>query len=122
MSKAQRENINVKFGVNIGERIFAQMYPDAIHTAYNCTGYDFIWNYKLVDIKASSQHKSGGWNFQINKNQIAHYFCLMAFDNPVEHNLEKMYMVPAAQINDKVSISITDGTKYKYKKYEVDIK
>ncbi len=72
-------------GVHIAERILSKIFENVQRMPYNNIGYDFICKkgYK-IDVKCGclTQENNGHvWYFRIEKNTIADYFLILAFDS-----------------------------------------
>jgi hypothetical protein len=61
------------------------------------------------------------WQFIIKKNPIAEYFLCLAFDNRDDLNPEHVWLIPASDVNDRVSISISETTLAKWDQYKLDV-
>lgn len=96
-------------GIYIAERVLSKIFKEVKCMPIHNRGYDFICNkgYK-VDVK-SATISTDGWRFTIDRNSIADYFILLAFDN--RENLNPMHLwlikgnetVKAKKLHKKVS-------------------
>lgn len=97
-------------GVYIAERILFNIFGGLKRMPYTNHGYDFICNkgYK-IEVKSgclrfNRQHINiyQQWNFHINKNNVADYFLLLAFDNREDLNPLHVWMIHKEdKINNK---------------------
>lgn len=110
-------------GVVVGERLCKHLFKDVEVMPYGHSGFDLICNRgKKIDVKtACLLGKRNQWQFTINKNTIADYFILVAFDNRTDLNPLHMWMIPGEEINDKTGISVSKNTIHKWKQWERDI-
>jgi len=114
-------------GVHIAERVLSHYFEDITRMPYGNVGYDFICKkgYK-IDAKSSclgetkDKVRSPRWTFAINKNTIADYFILLAFDNRDNLEPQHVWLVPGEKINNRVLIGIANTPKVieKWKIYE----
>jgi len=113
-------------GVHIAERVLSHIFKDVERMPNGNPGYDFICGrgYK-IDVKSSCRYHSGNiadrWKFNIKKNQIADYFLCLTFDNRELLNPEYVWLVPAVEINDHETISISESCVDKWEEYKHDI-
>ena len=79
---SENKDCSVYLGIHVAERILAHVFKkeNVERMPYGHKGYDFICGKgKKVDVKSSSFHSyMNGWLFQINNNEIAEYFLLLA--------------------------------------------
>ena len=113
-------------GVYVAEQVLSHVFKNVEQMLINTPGYDFICGkgYK-VDVKSSCRSSCGTfadrWIFHIDKNQIADYFLMAAFDNRNDLNPEHIWLIPSGEINDHVSISVSESTLHKWEQYEIGI-
>ena len=86
-------------------------------------GYGYLsGNGDKIDIKSSCRRhpKLGNdyWSFKIDKNEIADYFLLLAFDSPDNFNSEHIWLVPGSKIGNKSIISIPVTRIHWWEEYE----
>lgn len=113
-------------GVHVAERVLSHIFKNVQKMPYGNPGFDFRCSRDyLVDVKASCRrhHKTGAdnWIFQVKKNQTADYFLCLAFDNRDSLNPEHIWLIPAAEINDRIGIGISETRTDKWDKYALDI-
>ena len=82
MPMSENKDCAQYLGIHIAERVLAHIFKkeNVERKPYGHKGYDFICGKgKKVDVKSSSFHSyMNGWLFQINNNEIAEYFLLLA--------------------------------------------
>lgn len=111
-------------GVYVAERILSHYFEDITRMPYGHIGYDFICKkgYK-IDVKSGclgvqkNIKKSPRWTFAINKNTIADYFLILAFDNRTDLNPQHIWLIPGEKINHRILIGIAN-VDYVLKKWE----
>lgn len=114
-------------GEHVAERVLRHVFKDVVQMPANNHGFDFICNHgKRIDAKSSCIHIEGGnrrirWQFHINKNTIADYFVLLAFDNRNDVNPLHVWMFPGHVVNKQTTISISESTIDKWDEYRLDI-
>lgn len=113
-------------GVHVAERVLSQVFKNVERMLINNHGYDFICGKgHKIDVKSSCRSSCGAfadrWIFHIDKNQIADYFLLLAFDNRDDLNPEHIWIIPAGEINDHISISVSETRTDKWNEYRLDI-
>lgn len=113
-------------GVHIAEQVLSKVFKDVEIMPPNNPGYDFICNKgKKIDVKSACIGKNNThkrqWSFYINKNKIADYFLCIAFNNREDLNPLHIWLMPAKNINDHKSISISESTILKWTKYTLNI-
>lgn len=123
---SENRECSLFLGVHVAERVLHHMFKNVVQMPINNPGYDFICgNGYLVDVKAACrniQHKkSPRWTFRIQKNTVAEYFVLLAFDNRDDLEPLHIWMIPGIDINDHVGIGISESTIYKWDEYRLDV-
>ena len=113
-------------GVYVAERVLSHVFKNVERMPMNNPGFDFICvGGHKIDVKSMCRfvHENWAdrWVFHINKNQIAEYFLMLAFDNRESLNPEHIWLIPADKINDHVSISISESTLSKWDEYALDV-
>lgn len=113
-------------GVHIAEDVLQNVFRNVERMPYGNPGYDFICgNGYLIDSKASCERSQDGrhtsWQFRINKNTIADFFVLLAFDDRDNTNPLHVWMLPGHVVNNQISISISESTIDKWDEYRLDI-
>jgi hypothetical protein len=88
----------------------------------NNPGYDFVCNrgYR-VDVKSACLGIRGRWTFNINRNKIADYFLMLAFDNRADLNPKYMWLIPGDVVSNKVGIDVAATTLTKWREYELPL-
>lgn len=113
-------------GVYVAERALSHVFEHVERMPYGNPGYDFICGggYR-IDVKSScrrvSEKQANRWMFNIKKNKIAEYFLCLAFDNRESLNPEHIWLIPAADVNDCITVSISEITLAKWDEYKLDI-
>jgi hypothetical protein len=112
-------------GVHIAEHALSNFFEDITRMPTGNPGYDFICkNGFKIDVKSSCirtpVHHSPRWTFTIDKNQLADYFLLLAFDSRESLTPMHVWLVPGKAINQNVTLTITNllFTMDKWNKYE----
>lgn len=113
-------------GVHIAEEVLQNVFRNVERMAYGNPGYDFVCGEGyLIDCKSSCKRTQNGrnnlWQFNINKNMVAGYFVLLAFDNRTDINPLHIWMIPGHVINNRGSVSISESTIDKWNEYRLDI-
>jgi len=107
-------------GVYVAERVLAHVFKNVSRMPKNNPGFDFICGggYK-IDVKSATRGKNhpNMWVFGINKNTMADYFLLIAFDNRSDLNPEHIWLVPGNKINNRRTTSISESTLAKWEDY-----
>ena len=114
-------------GVVIGERLCRHLFKDVEVMPMHNPGYDIVCGKGFkIDVKTSSTRYNDGkyphWGFDINKNKIADFFILVAFDNRADLNPLHLWMIPGHEINKDANKSISPSTLYKWSKWKRDVK
>jgi hypothetical protein len=122
----KNKDCSLFLGVHVAEELLCRMFKDVIRMPHNNPGYDFICNNGyLIDSKASCKlirnNRSDSWKFSIKKNTTADYFVLLAFDNRDDLTPMHIWMIPGEEVNDSISISISESTIDKWDKYHLTI-
>ena len=122
-TRPTNKNSTQYLGIICAEQILDKVFKNAQRMPTNNSGFDFICNNGyLVDSKSACKHKrDNNWNFHINKNKIADYFALLAFDNRDNTNPLHFWLIPGNIINNQIGISISESTISKWDKYRQDI-
>lgn len=115
-------------GVYISERIIPALFDNTIWMGIENIGYDFIVNNNCkLDVKSSCVC-ANAWHYLINKNKIANYFLMFAFDNRIDLNILHIWFVKVnnlsrrgREFNDLLGLTITNTVKVLkwYEKYEL---
>ena len=109
-------------GVHITEGLLRNIFKDVVMMPYGNPGYDFICNRdKLIDSKSSCLGKNGRWLFNINRNVIADFFVLVAFDNRDDLNVLHVWMIPGSVVNHLTNATIRPSTIHKWDQYKLDV-
>ena len=120
---------NSFLGVYVAENVLSRIFKNVEKMPYGNPGFDFICNkgYK-IDVKSSTlrdnSNRTPRWGFTINKNKIADYFLLLAFNDRKNLVPKHIWLVPGKEINNKVDVSITNKLEFleKWKQYELEDK
>lgn len=113
-------------GVYVAERVLSHVFKHVERMPTNNPGFDFICGGgHRIDVKSSCRHVhehwADQWVFTINKNPIAEYFLCLAFDNRESLNPEHVWIIPAADVNDRVGVGISETTLGKWDEYALDV-
>lgn len=116
-------------GVAVNECLIKHLYPDAVMTGYGFPGYDFECNRgKKVNAKGSTAHNRESkksntvfWVFGIRNNKLCDHFLCVAYDNVKSPTPLHIWMIPASEVNDNGSISISASTIHKWDEWKIDI-
>lgn len=123
-------------GIHVTEKLLLKRFKNTKAMSNNNEGFDFVCNknYK-IDAKASVLRFeknlpdfNGCFEFNINKNQIADYFCCVAYDDRENLNVINAWLIPKNAISKKgkmicelMKLSIAKNQMDFWKKYEMDI-
>lgn len=111
-------------GVHVAERVLASVFDNVVRMDFNNTGYDFICGkgYK-IDVKSSTRttNQPNTWVFGINRNKVADYFLILAFDNRDDLNPLHVWLIPSGVLNHLTCTSISDSTLKKWSGWEKPI-
>lgn len=125
-SFAESKNCTLYLGVHIAEGILKNVFKQVVLMPFGNPGYDFICNKGLkIDVKSACIHyrrEKEYWCFAINKNKIADYFLLLAFDNRQELKPLHLWLVPGNKLNTmgQLQVSKSRGIK-RWIEYEQSI-
>ena len=124
-SMGENKDCTSYLGCYINERILKHVMPNAILMDSNNPGYDLVCGKGyLVDAKASALHYSKyqtpRWDFCIKKNEIPDYFLLTAYSDRESLEIIHMWLIPAKEINDKVTVLISISSVHKWDQYKID--
>ena len=109
-------------GIHIAEQVLSKVFKDVKVMPHGNPGYDFICNHgKKIDVKSATIRNSSSWNFGINKNIIADYFLLLAFDNRNNLNPLYLWLIPSKILNKLTGTSISISTIIKWDEYKLDV-
>lgn len=113
-------------GVHVAERVLSKIFKDVQKMPMNHSGYDFICNRgKRIDVKSSTIHtvakQSDCWIFRIERNRIADYFLLIAFDNRDDLTPQHIWLMPGNAVNDRIAIGVSVTTIDKWDEYRIPI-
>ena len=114
-------------GIVIGERLIRHLFKDVQIMPHGNPKFDFICNKGMkIDVKTSTTHfnknKYPFWSFTIDRNKVADFFILVAFDNRTDLNPLHLWMIPGRKINEDTSKSIALSRIHKWDKWKKDIK
>ncbi len=97
---AEAKDCGAYLGIYIAEKIIERIFrKGAQRMPINNPGYDFLCPKKCkIDVKSSVLRLNMGettpfWAFIINKNKIADYFLLLGFDNRVNLEPKKIWLI-----------------------------
>jgi len=110
-------------GVAVAERLVRHLFDNIVRMPYGNPGFDFICNQnKKIDVKSAciiiNNKKNSRWSFKIDKNQIADYFLLLAFDNRDDLNPLHQWLIPGKVLNHLINTGISPSTIQKWDKYK----
>lgn len=121
-------------GVHIAERVLSHVFEDIKRMPLHNHGYDFICKKgHKIEVKSGCIRKGKHliyWQFNINKNAIADYFLLLAFDNRTDLNPMHIWLIKGTDIvgiiekselnkHNIFHLSNKDKSILSYKKYEL---
>ncbi len=111
-----------------GEEVLCKVFENVERMPITHPNYDFICNKNFkIDVKTTCLSVNNNWMFNINKNKIADYFLLLAFDNRDDLNPQHIWLIKGTEVirtrplnNRKIS-AIKNISKYlkHYEKYEL---
>lgn len=109
-------------GIVVAEQLLIRIFKNVQVMHQGHSGFDFICGegYR-IDSKSAATGDKGYWLFNIERNEIADYFILMAFDNRRDLNIEHIWLIPGKAINNRKSVQISKSTLPKWSKYEQPI-
>ena len=92
-------------GIAIAERLAMHLFKDVVRMPNGNPGFDFICaKDKKIDVKSACTSLNNGkypnWAFCINRNKIADYFLLLAFNSRAD--LEPLYQWMMGQVNSVI--------------------
>ncbi len=93
-------------GIHVAERLLPKIY-EYVTRMPNCNeGYDFICGKGFkIDVKSSClQRKRNCWHFSIEKNKIADYFLMIAFDDRTNLNPLHIWLIKGTEIINNNSV------------------
>ena len=107
-------------GVHVAEKVLSLVFTNVERMPLKNHGYDFICGkgYKIEVKSACLKADSPQWMFRINKNNVADYFALLAFDNRNSLNPLHFWLVPSVVLKDCNSLTISRRNILKFKEYE----
>lgn len=109
-------------GIHVAERVLSHVFKHVERMPTNNPGYDFkcIRGYK-IDVKSATHPKDKPtmWKFEINRNHIADYFLLVAFNNRVDLVPEHLWLIPGDVVNDHKAVGISQSTLTKWSNYRL---
>jgi hypothetical protein len=117
-------NIGAYLGVHIAERALSKFFDNIQKMPYGNPGFDFLCGKgKKIDVKSGClrlRGRSSYWIFDINRNTIADYFLVLAFNNRKNLEPQHVWLIPGKVINDHKTITITNTKKLldKWDRYE----
>ena len=120
---SENKECSCYLGMVVAERLFGHLFKDVVRMPWNNSGYDFICNRdKKIDVKSAcithSRKKYPCWQFHINKNKIADYFLLLAFDNRDDLEPQYQWLIPGRVLNHiKSHTTISPSTIDKWDEY-----
>lgn len=95
-------NSSYWLGIHVAERVLNNIFENVQEMPMCNQGYDFICKNRCkVDIKSSCIRKTKygyRWAFNIDKNTIADYFLLLAFDNRENLNPIHLWLIKGNEI------------------------
>ena len=91
LSMSENKECSMYLGVHIAERILPLLFKNVKKMPTGNPGYDFICDngYK-IESKSACLKDNNIWTFKINKNKVADYFFMIAFDD--RENLKVMHI------------------------------
>ena len=125
-SMSENRSCSSFLGVHVAEQVLSLVFKHVQRMPNNNPGFDFICKHGYkIDVKSSCRRqyewRSDQWMFSINRNCIADYFLLLAFDNREDLNPEHVWLIPGCDINDHINVGISETTLAKWDEYKLDI-
>jgi len=131
-SMSENKECPTYLGIHLSERLLAKIWNNerVIRMPNGNRGYDFICGKGFkVDVKSrcfNDSETKDFWIFQINRNKIADYFLLLAFDNREDLNPLHIWLIKGDEIinngklNDKTGLRIQNSINIlqRFNKYE----
>lgn len=112
-------------GVVVAERLVKHLFKEVVPMPQGNPGYDFICaKDKKIDVKSACLMGKGNsfhWRYGINKNKIADYFLLLAFNNREDLEPIHQWLIPGKILNHLKGATISLSTTDRWKKYEQPI-
>lgn len=126
LSMYENKSCSVYLGIVIAERLCRHLFKDVEMMPNGFPGYDIICNKgKKINVKSATvtfnHGKNPQWAFTINRNTIADFFILVAFDNRSDLNPLYLWMIPGKEINEDTSKSIALSRIHKWDKWKRSI-
>ena len=126
LSMSENKKCAAYLGIAVAERLIIHIFNDVKVMSYGNPGYDFICaNDKKIDVKSGclllNHGKLSRWNFNIEKNQIADYFLLLAFNSRNELEPQHMWLIPGNILNHLTGATISPSTIDKWDQYRQPI-
>jgi len=108
-------------GVTVAEKVLSRVFKNVEVMPPNNSGYDFICNSGyMIDVKSACKSKNqNNWMFNINRNQIADYFLILAFDNRENLNPKHIWLISGKIVNHLKSLVVSVATVDKWSEYEL---
>lgn len=122
MNYAKNKECTMYLGVHVAEQVLCRVFKDVEVMPIGNRGYDFICNYKLIDVKSATLGKNGSWAFQIRRNTTADFFLCLAFDNRKDLTPLHIWLLPGEKFNHLRGASICPSTIHKWDEYRLDLK
>jgi len=113
---------SVFLGCYVAERVLSHVFKEVERMPFNNPGFDFICNKGFkIDVKSSCLRINNQYNFNINQNEIPDYFLLIGFDNRVDLNPQRIWLIKGNLLNKLKSVTILNNVNglSKYSKYEL---
>lgn len=122
----ENKNCPLYLGVIVGERLCKHLFNGVEVMPFGHKGYDVICKKgNKIDVKTTCtrirENKYQDWKFNINRNILADYFVLVAFDNIKDLNPLHLWMIPGHQVNKNATVSISPSTIHKWDNWKHNI-
>lgn len=122
--KPENKSCSYYLGCVIAEKIVELIFKHVKHPQVRCR-YDFeCTNGYKIDVKSACLDKRNKWQFGINKNNVADYFMLIAFNSRQDLNPVHLWLIKGDEyireqrLNTYVRLDVTKANVSKFEKYE----
>ncbi len=112
----ENKDCSLYLGVYIAENVLSKTFKNIKRYPSNNEGFDFICeNGYKIDVKSSCLRNGNFWAFTINKNKIADYFLLIAFNDRENLNPLHIWLIKCNEIvknykiNERYNVTIMNG-------------
>ena len=126
LAMSENKKCSAYLGVAIAERLISHLFNDVQRMPFGHAGYDFICaKDKKIDVKSAcitlNHKKNPHWEFNINKNIIADYFLLLAFNNRDDLEPLHQWLMSGDKLNHMRKTTISPSTIDKWDEWKQPI-